>query len=402
MQPRGANNPSAGVLDGIVVLDLTQMLAGPYCTMILADHGADVIKIEPPHGDMSRQMGPFLEDDLEQCQGGYFHSINRNKRSVVLDLKAETGKEKLRGLVKSANVIVENFRHGVMERMGLSYESLREINPALVYCAIRGFGDARTGGSPYVDWPAFDIVAQAMGGFMSMTGPEALPTKAGAGIGDIVPGIMAAFGIVAGVRHAEIKGEGQFLDVAMYDAMLAVSERIVYRYSFADDISHGEGNEHPLVCPFSIYAARDGWMAIGCPLDQQWNDLLTVMDMEHLKADARFLDNPSRVENSEEVRKLITGWTSQYTKRELSEILGGRVPAGPVNNIADIVDDPHIQKRNMLSPLELRGMTKQPFVASVPVHFTETPGTVRSPGPELGEHNEEVFREFGIVAREDS
>ena len=390
------SNSAAGVLEGIVVVDLTQMLAGPYCTMLLADHGADVIKVEPPHGDMSRAMGPFLAEDLEQQQGGYFHSINRNKRSIVLDLKTEAGKNKLRGLVSSADVLVENFRHGVMERMGLAYESLREVNPALVYCAIRGFGDARTGESPYVDRPAFDIVAQAMGGFMSMTGPPELPTKAGAGIGDIVPGIMAAFGIVAGVRYAEINGKGQFLDVAMYDAMLAISERIVYRYSFTGDISHGEGNEHPLVCPFSVYASRDGWMAIGCPLDQQWNDLLTAMNMEHLKADSRFLDNRSRVANAQEVRKIITEWTSQYTKRELSEILGGKVPAGPVNDVVDIVEDSHVKKRNMLSPLELGGLVEQPYVAGVPVHFAETPGAVRSAGPRLGEHNEEVFREFGI------
>ena len=164
-----------GALEGVVVLDLTQMLAGPFCTMLLADHGADVIKIEPPGGDMSRGMGPYLTADTARSQGGYFHSINRNKRSVVLDLKQADDRDTLLALVEQADVVVENYRAGVMERLGLGYETLRERNPALVYAAIRGFGDARTGASPYGDWPAFDIVAQAMSGFMAMTGPPASP-----------------------------------------------------------------------------------------------------------------------------------------------------------------------------------------------------------------------------------
>ena len=175
-----------GVLEGVVVLDLTQMLAGPFCTMVLADHGADVIKIEPPHGDMSRAMGPFLGEDTERRHGGYFHSINRNKRSMVLDFKKADDCAVFLDLVAEADVVVENFRQGVMERLGIGYDTLKARNPKLVYATIRGFGDRRSGESPYTDWPAFDIVAQAMSGFMAMTGPPGMPMKAGPGVGDLI------------------------------------------------------------------------------------------------------------------------------------------------------------------------------------------------------------------------
>ena len=389
-----------GVLNGIVVLDLTQMLAGPYCTMMLADHGADVIKVEPPHGDMSRGMGPFLPEDKQGLEGGYFHSINRNKRSIVLDFKNDDDKRVFLELVKEADVVVENFRLGVMERLGLSYETLTAINPALVYASIRGFGDKRTGESPYAEWPAFDIVAQAMGGFMSMTGPPDLPMKAGPGVGDIVPGIMAAFGIVAAVRHAERTGEGQYVDLAMYDAILALCERIVYRYSFADDISRGEGNDHPLVNPFSVYAAKDGWFAIGCPLDSQFEDLAQIVDPSWLE-DERFKDNASRVANADALRERITAWTSRFTKQELAERLGGRLPSGPVNNVADIFEDPHTIARDMLPTVQLASVDRQPQLAGVPVRYSKTPGGVHQPGPALGQHTQEVLQQFGVHKAQD-
>ncbi len=385
-----------GVLEGVVVLDLTQMLAGPYCTMLLADHGADVIKVEPPHGDMSRGLGPFMPGDDAREQGGYFHSINRNKRSIVLDLKNAEDRELFIKLVREADVLVENFRHGVMERLGLAYETLQAENPRLVYAAIRGFGDERSGRSPYAEWPAFDIVAQAMGGFMSMTGHPGEPMKAGPGIGDIVPGLMCAFGIVAAVRHAERSGAGQFVDVAMYDAVLALCERMVYRYSFGGAVSAGHGNDHPLVSPFSIYAAADGWLAIGCPLDEQWRDLARAMQREELLDDPRFADNTARVAHAAEVRAVITEWTARHTKRELAELLGGRVPCGPVNDMADIAADPHVAARGMLPEVEVPGLGQRLALAGVPVHFSATPGQVRAPGPGLGEHTGEVFEQFGL------
>jgi crotonobetainyl-CoA:carnitine CoA-transferase CaiB-like acyl-CoA transferase len=386
-----------GVLEGVVVLDLTQMLAGPYCTMVLADHGADVIKVEPPDGDMSRALGPFIAADLNKTEGGYFHSINRNKRSIVLDLKKPDDVGVFMALVRQADVVVENFRHGVMERLGLAYEILKVKNPALVYATIRGFGDERTGASPYAEWPAFDIVAQAMSGFMSMTGPRGTPMKAGPGIGDLVPGLMCAFGVVAAVRHAERSGEGQFLDVAMYDAMLSLCERMVFRYAFGGVVSTGEGNDHPLVNPFSVYAAADGWMAIGCPLDAQWRELLNIIGRDDLHNDPRFTTNESRVAHATLLREILTAWTATKTKHELAEKLGGRVPCGPVNDVTDIVADRHVAARDMLPQIDLPGLDQRAQVAGVPVHFSLTPGSVRSPGPALGAHTREVLEQFAIT-----
>ena len=207
---------SFGALSSIRVLDLTQMLAGPYGTMMLADHGAEVIKIEPPKGDMTRNGGPFTESDTQRTHGGYFQSVNRNKRSVMLDLKSEEGKAAFLELVKSADAVTENFRVGVMDKLGLGYEVLREVNPKIVYGCLNGFGDPRTGASPYAKWPAFDVVAQAMGGIMAITGPDPqTPTKIGPGVGDIVPGMFLAFGVLAAVHKARETGAGQFVDVSM-------------------------------------------------------------------------------------------------------------------------------------------------------------------------------------------
>jgi crotonobetainyl-CoA:carnitine CoA-transferase CaiB-like acyl-CoA transferase len=388
-----------GVLDGMVVLDLTQMLAGPFCTMLLADHGADVIKVEPPQGDMSRGMGPYLAEDAARAHGGYFHSINRNKRSIVLDLKDARDRAAFLGLVERADVVVENFRHGVMERLDLAYETLAALRPSLVYAAIRGFGDRRSGASPYAEWPAFDIVAQAMSGFMAMTGPPGTPMKAGPGVGDLVPGLMCAFGIVSAVRHAERSGRGQFVDLAMVDGMLALCERSLYCWSFAGTVSRPEGNDHPLVAPFSIYSAADGWVALGCPTDAQWRELVTVMERPDLAVDPRFVDNTARVANADALREAITDWTGRRTKRELLALLGGRVPCGPVNDVADVVADPHTAARGMLAELALPGIEARPAVAGVPLKFGVTPGGVRHRGPLLGEHTEEVLAEFGVVRR---
>src|SRR5437764_3932873 len=229
-------------LHGLRVVDLTRMLAGPYCTMLLADLGADVVKVEPPGGDGTRSTGPFAEDDELRAYGGYFQSVNRNKRSIAVDLKQEAGREVVARLAAAADVLVENFRPGVMERLGLGYESLAEANPRLVYAAVRGFGDPRTGDSPYRDWPAFDVTAQAFGGFMGITGPmPGQPQKAGPGIGDIFPATLAAPGVLAAVHHRRETGRGQFVDVAMYDGVLALCERIVYQHSYAGAVPSQQG-----------------------------------------------------------------------------------------------------------------------------------------------------------------
>ena len=229
----------SGALAGLRVLDFTRALAGPFCTMLLADQGADVIKVEAlDTGDGTRTMVPFPPEITDRRPyGGYFQSVNRNKRSIVIDLKSPQGKGLVRNMVRSVDVVVENFRAGVMEGLGLSYESLAEINPKLVYAAIRGFGDPRTGESPYSKWPAYDVIAQAMGGMMSITGPvDGVPTKVGPGVGDLIPATLSAFGILAAVLNANKTGEGQFVDVAMYDSILAFCERIVPQYSYTGEV----------------------------------------------------------------------------------------------------------------------------------------------------------------------
>src|SRR5436190_3727017 len=297
---------ATGPLAGVRVVDLTQMLAGPYCTLLLADLGADVIKVEPLDGDTTRTQQPFFDDDDKHYFGGYFHSVNRNKSSIAIDLKQDAGREILRRLVRNADVLVENFRVGVMDRLGLAYESLREINPRLVYACVRGFGDPRTGASPYADWPAFDVVAQAMGGLMGITGPAPdQPTKVGPGVGDIYPATLLAFGIVAALNHAQRTGVGQFVDVAMYDGILALCERIVYQHSYTGEIPTQQGNSHPLLVPFDVFATKDGFVAIATPRDAQWSELCRCIGRPELGDDLRFRTNTDRMKHADQVRRLV-------------------------------------------------------------------------------------------------
>lgn len=388
-----------GALAGLRVLDLTQMLAGPFCTQLLADHGAEVIKIEPPAGDTTRKSGPFRADDRERAYGGYFQSVNRNKRSLVLDLKKASAREVFLALVARADVVVENYRAGVMERLGLSYETLREINPRLVYAAIRGFGDPRSGVSPYVDWPAYDVVAQAMGGMMGITGPgPGQPMKIGPGVGDLVPAVLAAFGVLAAVHHAQRTGEGQFVDVAMTDAVLALCERIVYQQSYSGEVPGPEGNRHPLLCPFGQFAASDGAVAIACPGDGFWATLAEAIGRPEMALDPAYATNAARVANAHAVIEAVEAFTRQHSKHALAALLGGRVPFGPVYDAQDILDDPHFRARGMLVELEQPGSATPVRVAGVPVKLSGTPGAVSQRAPQLGEHSDTILRELGWQA----
>ncbi len=392
---------SGGALAGLRVIDLTQMLAGPYCTMLLGDQGADVIKIEPIGGDPTRGFGPFPADDVDHHFGGYFQSTNRNKKSVAIDLKSEDGKALLRRLVREADVVVENFRAGVMDRLGIGYESLAADNPKLVYAAIRGFGDPRTGASPYVDRPAFDVVAQAMGGAMGITGPDAVtPMKIGPGVGDIFPAALSAFGIMAAVHHAQKTGQGQFVDVAMYDGILAMCERLVYQYSYTGKSPVPEGNQHPILCPFGVFPTLDGQVTIGCPRDSFWRELADAMGRPELASDPKFLTNNHRLAHAAETVAAVEEWTRVRTKAEIAEALDGRVPFGPVNTAADIYADPHIAARHMLVEVEHPGSAKPVTIASTPIRLTETPGGVTRRAPLTGEDTDEVLAALGLGADE--
>ncbi|MBN9440456.1 CoA transferase [Bosea sp. (in: a-proteobacteria)] len=388
-----------GALTGIRVIDLTQMLAGPYCTMMLADHGAEVIKIEPVEGDPTRRFGPFPEDDTERHFGGYFQGTNRNKLSLTVDLKKPEGRDILIRLARDADVLVENFRAGVMDRLGVGYETLASENPRLVYAAIRGFGDPRTGESPYVDRPAFDVVAQAMGGAMGITGPDAAtPMKVGPGIGDIFPATLAAFGILAAHRYAMVTGQGQFLDVAMYDGIVSLCERAVYQYSYTGRPPVPEGNQHPILCPFGMFPALDGRVTIACPRDSFWTELVTVMGRPELASDPRFRTNADRLQNSAQTVEIVESWTRQLTKAQIGQALGVRVPYGEVNTAADIFADPHLKAREMLVEVEHPGSARPVTIASTPIRMTATPGGVVQRAPLAGEHNDRILAGCGFSA----
>lgn len=388
-----------GALADVRVLDLTQMLAGPYCTMMLADQGAEVVKIEPVDGDPTRLFGPFLADDALRAFGGYFQSTNRNKESLALDLKAPEGRDLFLALARDADVVVENFRAGVMDRLGLGYETLAAQNPRLVYAAIRGFGDPRTGASPYVDRPAFDVVAQAMGGAMSITGPDAATTlKIGPGVGDIFPAALSAFGILAALHHARATGQGQFVDVAMYDGIVAMCERIVYQFSYTGRAPAPEGNQHPILCPFGTFPARDGAVTIGCPRDSFWRELVKAMGRPELADDPRFLTNNDRLAHMAETVGLVEAWTRPRSKAEIAAALDGRVPFGPVNTAADIYADPHIAARGMLAQVEHPGSPTPVTIADTPVRMTATPGGVHRRAPLPGEDTDAVLQRLGVPA----
>jgi len=383
-----------GPLAGLRVVDLTWMLAGPYATMLLADLGADVIKVEPPGGDPMRAVGPFREDDRLRAYGGYFQSINRNKRSVVLDLKQEDGRDRLLELAGGADVLVENFRAGVMERLGLGYELLAERNPRLVYAAIRGFGDPRTGASPRAGQPAVDVTIQALAGLMGITGERpGAPVKAGPGIGDIFPAALCAVGILAACREADRSGRGQFLDVAMYDAVLSLCERIVYQHSYRGDVPAPQGNTHPIFCPFDIFACADGHVAICASDDHQWVALCDAMGRPELAGHSHFADGDARRENASECRAIVEAWTLTRTAAAIEELLGTAIPVGGVHSVADIFADPHAAAREMLVEVEQPGSAEPVTVAGIPIKLAATPGSVRRRAPLLGEHTAELLAE---------
>lgn len=383
-----------GPLSDLRILDLTQALAGPFCTMLLADLGADVIKVESPRGDMARFLGPHPED-REGCDyGGYFASVNRNKRSIVLDLKRETDRDTFLCLADTVDAVVENARVGVMDRLGVGYDVLHARQPRLVYAAIRGFGDPRTGESPYADWPAFDIVAQSMGGMVGTTGPKgSRGMPCGASVGDLFPGTLAALGLVSAVHAARRTGAGQFVDVAMYDAVLSLCENIVYKYAADGHVEHPKGFGHPALSPFDIYETQDGAAAIAAPTPPQWKLLCNIIGRPDLVKDTRSCDVFERVANRDFVNDAILSWTRGRTTREVVAALARQVPVGPVNTAADIFADAHARVRGMLVEVEQPGNNRPIMLAGPAIKLTGTPSGIYRRPPRVGEHTDEVLAE---------
>ena len=397
---------ATGPLRDITIIDCTMALAGPFGTALLADLGANVIKVEPPQGDMARSGAPLPPDFANPSSnevasvnyGGYFASINRNKRSIVLDFKDDADREKFLLLCEGADGIVENMRSGVMDKLGLGYEVIASRNPKIVYGCIRGFGDPRTGESPYAEWPAYDAVAQAMSGLAHITGPESeggFPS--GASVGDIFPGTLMALGVLSAIHNARETGQGQFMDIAMYDAMLTFCETVIVNYGYPEQrVLQARGRHHPNLMPFGMYPTNDGSIAIAAPGQKHWEKLCQFMKREDLIDDERTKNTYVRRKHQVFLEAQIAAWTSSKTKSEIVKILGGKVPCGPVNTAEDIYNDPHVEVREMITRFQLPGENPEVSIVGTPFKFTETKaGFYRSP-PNLGEHTEAILDEFKI------
>lgn len=372
-------------LEGIKVLDFSRVLAGPYCTMLLADMGAEVIKIERPDvGDDTRHFGPF-----QNGESGYFMFLNRGKKSIEMDLKNPADIEMILDMVRDADVIVENFRPGVMKKLGLDYNSLKDINKGLVYCSISGFGQY----GPYTERPAYDLVAQAMGGMASITGhPETPPTRSGSSLGDMGSALYAAYGVMTALFHRERTGYGQAVDVAMVDSIYSLLEHNVMRYTSEGITPERIGSRHPISAPFDVFESREGYVVIATANDSLFARLCGVMEMNELTEDERFVTDIQRGKNESELKKIIEGWLTNYTAEEAVEAINAvGVPSSMILDIAEISESDHIKEREMLLDIEhpVAGATRIP---GNPVKLSATPVQVKSPSPALGEHNDSIKR----------
>jgi crotonobetainyl-CoA:carnitine CoA-transferase CaiB-like acyl-CoA transferase len=381
---------SSGPLSGIVVADFTRVLSGPYCTMLLADMGARVIKIEhPDRGDDTRAWGP----PFVQGESAYFLSINRNKESVTLDLKRPESREVLDRLLARADVLVENFRPGTLDRLGLGYADLSPRYPKLVYCSISGFG--QTG--PRRDLPGYDAVVQAEGGLMSITGDaDGPPFRLGVAISDIVAGMFAANGIALALLARARTGRGQLVDVAMLDATAAL---LTYQAGifFATGSSPGRlGNRHPTIAPYETFEASDGEFVVAVGNDEQWLRFCAAIDLAPLSADRRFVTNRDRVTRYSELRPILASRLRDRTRAEWLEALTrAGVPCGSVRSIGETLMDPQLEAREMIAELE-HAAAGAIRTLGVPIKLSDTPGMVRTPPPRLGEHTHPVLRELGF------
>lgn len=360
---------TAGPLAGTLVLDLTRVLAGPFTTTVLADLGARVVKVEPPDGDDSRGFGPWMGD-----VSVYFASLNRGKESIALDLKAPADREILEKLVGRADVLVENFRPGAMERLGFGWETLHARNPRLVVASCSGFG--QTG--PWAKRPAYDMTVQGMGGLMSLTGHEGgPPTRVGTSIGDIAAGLFTAVGIVSALVERERTGKGQRVDVAMLDCQIAILENAVARYFATGEVPPPSGARHPAIAPFGCFLAADGHLVVAAGNDRMYERLCSLLGNRRLAHDPRFRTNRLRVENVEELEKELGSLFAAETRETwLERLTAAGIPAGPLNDVAEAVASPQLEARNMLVGVADRALAKL-RIAGNPVKMPDHPDPER-------------------------
>lgn len=376
-------------LEGIRVLDLTQAYSGPFCTMNLADHGAEVIKIETPEkGDQTRGWGP-----MENGYSGYYAYINRNKKGVTLNLKTEEGKQLFTELLKTADVVCENYKVGVLERLGFPYEKMREINPRIIYGSISGFG--LTG--ELAPRPAYDIVAQAMSGMMSVTGfSDGPPCKIGPSVGDNYTGAYLCMGILMALYEREKTGVGRRIDVSMMDTLFSVMENFVVEYTIAGKTPHRAGNQDPSIAPFDSFHAKDGDFVMGCGTDKMFAALSEAMGKAELADDPRFHTNLSRCENYGELKPMIEAWTKTKTVKELEEIISAlKIPFGEILDIPQAAEHPQTKERNMLWEVYQPGMERNIRIPGTPIKIHGEADEPQKAAPILGEDNALVYGMLG-------
>jgi crotonobetainyl-CoA:carnitine CoA-transferase CaiB-like acyl-CoA transferase len=386
-QPESTLSKRRAPLDGITILDLTRVVAGPYSTMMLADLGAQVIKVEHPSDpDYVRSFPPFA---AAQAGSGYFAQYNRHKLGVSIDLKHPQGRAILLEMLAKVDVLVENFRPGTMDKLGLNYDAIKDKFPRLVYTSISGYGQS----GPHSKRPSYDSTAQAAGGLWSMNGNAAQPPlRVGSIIGDLAASFYATIGILAALRERDRSGLGQWVDVAQQDSVVTLTENAVVNYTMAGIVAQPMGNEHPFARPYGQYACKDGFVFFGSYSDKLWRESCEVFGMPELVDDPE-IDTMTKRFNLDtyerRLRPIIESWFSNRTKAELEAMAGDRIALTPIKTIEDVVGDPHLKAREMFVPVQTEGHTVMVFGS--PMHLSATPPRCTGEAPGLGQHNDEVF-----------
>ena len=374
-------------LQGIRVLDLSRVLAGPYCTMVLGDLGADVIKVEPPEGDETRGWGPPFAGG----ESAYYLCVNRNKRGIVINLKTDEGKKVLRDLALQSDVLVENFRPATLEKFGLDFETLHELNPKLIYCSITGFG--QTGSMK--DKPGYDFMIQTLGGLMSITGePEGEPMKTGVAVVDLFAGQNAIIAILAALQARTMTGRGQHLDISLFDSQLGWLANVASNYLISGKLPKRYGNAHANIVPYQSFQASDGWFAIAVGNDKQFVRLCEMLGKPEIAVDEKFATNSARVQNRAEIISLLVSIFKNASVSEwLTKLDKAEIPSGPIQNFEQVFSMPTVKEREMLVKMDHPTIGELPLVGS-PLKMSDTPVEYRFPPPLMGEHTQEVLKEL--------
>lgn len=391
---------SQGALENLTVLDLTRVLAGPFCTMTLADMGAHVIKIEiPSGGDDTRTYPPFRTNKNEEKESLYFANINRNKKGITLNLKAEEGKKLFLEMVKKADIVVENYRPGVMDKLGVGYDVLKEVNPRIIYAAVSGFGCY----GPYSQRPGYDILGQAMGGMMAITGARGgEPTRAGSALGDILGGMNLTIGILAAVNARTITGQGQRVDVSLMDSVIAATENTAIKYLESGQIPERMGNRYAAVSPYDGFHCKDGVVIIACGNQKLYEKLCTeILERPDMITDPRFTDMTGRLKYQDDIKAVVEERFKDSTIEEVTDLLLSHgIPAGPIMDISQILEDPHVKEREMFIDMEHPTLGKI-TVNGCAVKLMDTPASVCTPAPALGQDNGQIYHEFCGLSEEE-